>query len=262
MSRLSIFAALVVLLALGYFFRGPLGWAVWRSTHSASVATALNGTDPELLFSIGNYYFGEGAYDTQTAERYFQQVIRIDPMREGPHYQLARVYFINGDFASAHAQIQTELALHPDNKRSYYVRALIYGYRGELEKAEADFKEFLKWKSDGWAGWNDLAWIYFQEGKYEEARDAVRSALVRYPDNPWLLNSLGVALLNTNDQEGAKESFIKALSKLASMTEKEWGIAYPGNDPAVYREGFSKMKESVQENFELLTAVNSTSSPQ
>ena len=39
---------------------------------------------------------------------------------------------------------------------------------------------------------------------------------------------------------------------LAPMTEKDWGQAYPGNNPSTYGEGFSKMKESIQANLELI----------
>ena len=213
---------------------------------------------PKLLFSAGNYYFGGGAYDIQQAERYFHAALILNPMLEGPHYQLARIHFIRSDFSRAEVEINKELELHPDFRRSYYVRGLVYGYSGRLEESEADFKTFLEWKPESWAGHNDLAWIYFQEGKYEEARDAARAGLKIAPDNPWLLNSLGVALLNTDDKRGAKKAFTKALSLLDSMAEADWGAAYPGNNPNIYDEGFLKMKESIQENLELLDTVDST----
>jgi len=149
-------------------------------------------------------------------------------------------------------EINKELELHPDYKRSYYVRGLINGYNGNLRDAESDFKEFLKWKPESWAGNNDLAWIYFQQGKYAEARDTARAGLKVAPGNPWLLNALGVSLLNTGDKSAAKDAFIKALEVIEIMDEKDWGAAYPGNDPSIYREGFSKMKESIEQNLQLL----------
>ncbi|MDP2655313.1 MAG: tetratricopeptide repeat protein, partial [bacterium] len=117
-----------------------------------------------------------------------------------------------------------------------------------------DFKEFLKWKPDSWAGHNDLAWIYFQEGKYKEARDTALSGLAIAPNNPWLLNSLGVALLNIGDKTGAKDAFTKALEILKTMNEESWGSAYPGNDPMIYGEGFTQMRESIEANLKLLDA--------
>jgi tetratricopeptide (TPR) repeat protein len=237
-----------------------LSWALWRDFHTDSVAPAFDRTDPELFFEIGNYYFGGGAYDTQKAEKYFRAALALDPNMEGPHYQLARINFIHSDFNDAASEINKEIELHPDFGRSHYVRGLIYGYSGRLLEAETEFRKFLNWKPDSWAGNNDLAWIYFQEGKYAEALEVARAGLAITPNNPWLLNSLGVALLNTNDKKGAKEAFIGALTFLNAMTEREWGAAYPGNDPNIYGNGFSKMKESIAENLKLLATVDSATS--
>ncbi len=239
-------------------FQESFGWFAWNSLHSESLATTLNKTDPTLFFDIGNYYFGEGAYDLKKAETFFRKSLALDPELQGSHYQLARIYFILSDFYTAEIEINAELELHPEFGRSHYVRGLIYGYSGRLKEAEAEFIEFLKWKPDSWAGNNDLAWIYFQEGKYAAARDIARAGLEIAPNNPWLLNSLGVALLNTDDKAGAKEAFTKALALLNSMTEANWGAAYPGNNPGVYGEGLSQMRKSIQKNLTLLDGVDST----
>ncbi len=251
-------ASVLGILFVGYLYRAPLGWVVWKDFHTASFATILNTIDATLPFAIGNYYFGGGAYDIQKAKRYFRATLTLDAKLQGVHYQLARIYFIQSDFSGALTEIDTELTLYPDFKRSYYIRGLVYGYSGKLPEAEADFKAFLAWKPDSWAGHNDLAWIYFQEGKYIEARDTARAGLTLAPANPWLLNSLGVALMNTDDKKGAKEAFSKALTILESMSEKDWGVAYPGNNPTIYNEGFTKMKESIQENLRLLSVGDTT----
>ncbi len=232
------------------------GAFVWSNTRLAPIATTLAPRDAALRFEIGNYYFGGGAYDTTKAESYYRKALELDPNLQGPHYQLARIYFVQGDFYTAETEINKEMELHPDYKRSHYVRGLIYGYSGRLAEAGAEFKQFLKWKPDSWAGNNDLAWIYFQEGKYAEARDTARVGLTIAPENPWLLNALGVALLNLDDKNGAKEAFTKALAVLGSMSEQDWGKAYPGNSPEIYDDGLAKMKESIEQNLKLLNAVH------
>lgn len=233
-------------------YRTSAAAAVWSRMHFAPLAVFLDPRGAELRLDIGNYYFGGGAYDLGKAEYYLRQSLAIDPRIAGAHYQIARIHFIRGEFSSALDEINKELELYPDFKRSYYVRGLIYGYNRQFKEAEADFKEFLTWKPESWAGNNDLAWIYFQEGKYAEARDAVRAGLKTAPDNPWLLNSLGVALLNIGDKAGAKEAFIRALAVLGSLSEADWGAAYPGNDPGVYAKGLSQMRASLEANLKLL----------
>lgn len=232
------------------------GSTVWKYTNLASLATAIAPTDAMLRFNIGNYYFGGGAYDIGKAEKYLLQASGIDQSLPGLHYQLARIYFINGNFYKALEEINKEIELYPDFKRSHYVRGLIHGYTYMFPEAESDFKEFLKWKPNSWAGNNDLAWIFFQQGKYAETRDVALAGLAIAPDNVWLLNSLGLALLNTNDKNGAREAFEKALVVIESMSEKDWGVAYPGNDPKIYGKGFSKMKESIEQNLSLLDTVH------
>ena len=256
--KISALCALLIILVL-FIAKPPgvLARILWQQTRLAPLATFLAPSDATLRFEIGNYYFGGGAYDTEKAETYFRKALELDPSLQGPHYQLARIEFVRGDFYSAEVEINIELSQHPDFGRSHYVRGLIYGYSGRLKEAETEFKEFLKWKPESWAGNNDLAWIYFQEGKYKEARDAARAGLTIAPNNPWLLNSLGVALLNIDDKKGAKEAFIKALAILNSMTEADWGAAYPGNNPKVYGDGLAKMKESIQKNLALLDGVDS-----
>jgi len=226
---------------------------VFTYTHLPQLAIFLAPEDPILRFNIANYYFSSSAYNIKKAENYFLQALKIDQSLQGLHYQLARIYFVQGKFYTALEKINKEIELYPDFKRSYYVRGLIYGYTDRLPEAESDFKEFLKWKPDSWAGNNDLAWILFQQGKYAETRDVALAGLAIAPNNLWLLNSLGLALLNTNDKEGAREAFTKALAASALMSESDWGVAYPGNNPKSYAEGFSKTKESIKQNMELLS---------
>lgn len=239
-----------------FVYRIGVSRFVWKNVHTATIATALNPKDAVLRFEIGNYYFGGGVYNPERAEKYFKQALEIDSNIPGAHYQIARIYFVRGNFYTALQEINKEIELNPDFKRSYYVRGLVRGYSRNLAEAESDFKEFLKWKPESWAGWNDLAWVYFQEGKYKEARDSARKGLDIYPDNPWLLNSLGVALLNTGEKYDAKEAFAKALSVAESMVPEDWGRAYPGNNPEIYSEGLLKMKESIGNNLKLLADVN------
>ncbi|MBT9164734.1 MAG: hypothetical protein DDT23_00739 [candidate division WS2 bacterium] len=247
-----VIALFVLVGIIGIIGKTSIGMFVWTYTKIAPLATLVSPKDAVLRFEIGNYYFGGGAYDIEKAEKYYLEALKIDPALHGPHYQLARIYFVQGRFYLAMQEINKEIEMYPEFKRSYYVRGLIYGYSGRLEEAADDFKEFLKWKPDSWAGKNDLAWIYFQQGKYTETGDAARAGLKVAPDNPWLLNALGVSLLNTGDKKGAKEAFIKALEIVATMSPKDWGRAYPGNDPSIYREGLTKMKESIEENLKLL----------
>lgn len=230
---------------------------VWEKTKCGECSVFLNPRSAKLHFDIGNYFFGGGAYDIRKAEAHFRSAIALDNALPGTHYQLSRIYFIRGDLWEALTEISKELELHPDNQRSYYIRGLVYGYGGLLPEAEADFKKFLEWKPESWAGHNDLAWIYFQKGEYENVEKTAREGLKYDAANVWLLNSLGVALLNLEQKEEAEAVFQKALAILSSMNPEDWGKAYPGNDPQHYKTGFEQMKASIEANLNLLEDVDS-----
>ena len=232
------------------------GMMVWSDTHFALLAVAIAPHDAPLRFAIGNYYFGDGTYDLKKAEGSFRDALALDPHLERVHYQLARIYFMNSNFPSALAEIDTEITLFPDFERSYYVRGLIYGYANEPDKAIADFKEFLRWKPESWAGHNDLAWVYFLKGDYKNSAATAREGLTYAPNNVWLLNSLGVALLNEGNPAEAEKSLTAALSVANKMTPEDWGRSYPGNNPSVYGDGLDAMKASIERNLALIVAAN------
>jgi tetratricopeptide (TPR) repeat protein len=98
--------------------------------------------------------------------------------------------------------------------------------------------------------------VYFSAGKYEEARDAALDGLKNGPDNMWLNNSLGVALLNLGDKEGALEAFIIAEKSAEKLTPADWGVSYPGNDPVMYESGLEETKASIHHNLHLLDAAH------
>ncbi len=253
---LAVFGVLLVVLVLFSTVRNALAHVLVQQ-RLPQLAVLMHPTDAGIYFSIGNHYFSDEAYNTQKAVRNYRLALQFDPSLQGPHYQLARIYFIQGNFTDALYEINRELAQHPEYMRAHYTRGLIYGYIGDLERAASDFEAFVTWKPDSWAGHNDLAWVQFQQGRYADAAETAQRGLAITPDNPWLLNSLGVAQLNLGLKEDARVAFTKAQRIAETMAPKDWGVAYPGNDPAIYAEGLDKMKSSLTENLLLTNDVDS-----
>lgn len=194
-----------------------------------------------FLINRGNYYFGGGTYNTVKAAQYYKWATYLDRDMPHAHYQLSRIYFVEGKNNDALREVNATIALAPDFGRAYYMRGLIYGYTKKLDEAETDFKKILelgelepgagKLGQGGWAVYNDLAWIQFQKGSYADVEVSARQGLEKYPDNPWLLNSLGLALLNLEKKEEARATFEQALQKAEELTVEDVRRAYPGNDP-------------------------------
>lgn len=233
---------------------------VWQKYRWPRTAILLDRNDTDLAMFIGNYYFngvvGGGKYSPDIAKKAFEKAVRVNPKILWGHYQLARIYFVKGNFDKAIEEINKELKANPENLRSLYVRGLIYGYQnqaGDLGKAETDFLSFTQWAPKEWAGYNDLAWILEKEGKYEEARKTINLALkdaLGAENNPWLWNALGVAELNLKKYSDAADSFKKAESLAKKLTLEEWRRSYPGNNPASAEEGLSAFLRAIKNNIQ------------
>jgi len=241
--------AALLLLGLGYggFF-----------LHTGSALTLLSKGEfnwSRFYYERGSYYFGGGAYNIDYAQKYFVASLSLPGAEDRyQHYQLGRVYFIKGYLHDALNEFNKEEIAHPDFKRVHYARGLTYAYLDRLNESIEDFKAFLEWKPQSWAAHNDLVWVYFRKGDFINAEKYAREGLTFSPDNAWLSNSLGTALLNLGNYKEAKEHLLKAQIGFNGMTKQQWGAAYPGNDPRIYEQGFEATKKSVANNLALVEA--------
>jgi len=249
----GIFSFLLLLLfSVTFPYRSLLATSVWEYFHTEKLATLMDRENPTLAFTIGEYYFNHGSYDITKAEYYYTRAITLDPRYLEAYYQRGRVFFIQGKFPRAFVDMRMVLNIDPEWKRAYYMLGLIHGYSGELDKAVTDFQAFLEWKPNSWAGHNDLVWVYFQQGNYAQAREVASDGLELSPENPWLENSLGVALMDLGNFDEAKIYFERALEHAKQLEPKKWGEAYPGNNPDLYTMGLESMLVSIQKNLDLI----------
>lgn len=247
--QISLIASLSVACFLPY--RTAINQTLWDITRADTLLIYFNPRDASIRFTLAQYYFNHGAYDIAKAKRYYQDTLEFDPDHLLAHYQLGRIYFIQGEHRQALNEINIVLNLDPEFEKGYYMYGLINGYSGNMRQAIYGFEEFIKRDDFNWAGYNDLAWVHFQLGDFEKTLEVAEKGLGKAYNNPWLLNMQGLALINLGQTEKAHQSFSKALERINTMTPQDWGIAYPGNDPRIYAEGLKRMQEAIEHNFEL-----------
>lgn len=236
-------------------YRHAIASLAWQTTHADAIADFLSPRDPALWLDIGSYYFGHGAYDLGRASRAYARVLVLDPTNRDAHYQLGRIAFLDGDFPRAIEHIDQAVDRDPNFAKAYYMKGLILGYRGSLIEAVEYFERYIRLVPDSWAGYNDLAWLQFQLGRYSETLAATTKGLAHSPENVWLLNMHGLALMNLDRRDEAKDFFLRAKRLSDQMLPQDWGRAYPGNDPAIYPEGLERMREAIDHNLGLLYSV-------
>ena len=167
------------------------------------------------------------------------------------NHQLARIYFVEGDYNTALSYINKEISIYPDNMNAYYIKGLIYGFMNRNHDAIETFKYYTS-KTNTWAGHNDLAWLQFKIGDYEGALSTIDKIKDTYIDNVWILNTRAIILYNLHRIDEAKKDINKAQILVGKMTPVSWGSSYPGNDPSIYTEGLEKMRQSIKENYKLI----------
>jgi tetratricopeptide (TPR) repeat protein len=251
---LFVCALLATLIVVGvYIKRTEVGTFVWEKTHSAFIATTLN-QNPDFLVTVGNYYFNdtnEHTYNLPKAKKYFLKAVKKDERVRDAWHQLARISFLEGNYPEALFYINNQIYFHGRGLMSaYYMRGLIYGYAGKYKEAQENFIIFLGWDQKNWAAHNDLAWAYFQGGRYEEAYVIAQRGLAFNPENPWLLNMAGVALLNQGKKKEAQPLFETALTNMKTLTPAAWVRAYPGNSPAIAEQGLAETIQAIEKNLE------------
>lgn len=216
-----------------------------------------------LLRRIGYETFGGCCYNLTIAKwAYGSMVSNHDSDRQETinntgkdpqwaNHQLARIYFVEGDYNTALIYINREIALYPDNLNAYYIKGLIYGFMNNNHDAIETFKYYTS-RTHTWAGHNDLAWLQFKIGDYAGALATIDKIKDTYTDNVWVLNTRAIILYNLYRIDEAKNDIDKAQIAIDKMTSERWGSSYPGNDPSIYAEGLIKMKQSIEENHKLI----------
>jgi tetratricopeptide (TPR) repeat protein len=216
----------VLYLTTGTFFASYL----WDNYKLFYISLLLNSKDEQLAIEVGNYFFnGDGGYDINKAVYAFKKANKIHETFTA-HYALSRLYLVAGLPLESILHVNKASLLDINDKRTIYVRGLAYANAGLLDLAEKEFKEFLAYAPKAWASYADLSWILLQEEKYEEAKKISEKGLKETEkDNPWLLNNLGVSLMNLGRAQDALSYFEKSRIFAEKISDEEWFRAYSGN---------------------------------
>lgn len=233
------------------------------SPHFLESDSPPNTADP---FELGQYYFNhgdkaDGAYDLKKAREYFEIAIEEDPAAHSLlWYQLGRIDFLEGRFNAAIYKFEKQIEYFKDEVPNvYYMLGLSHGYLAretldskEWKQAERFFQTYLGYDPRSPWAHVDLAWAYFSQGKFETMKAVMNEAIQYHPDNPWVLNMYGLALLNTGERAQAREAFLEAQAEAEELTPETWGKVYPGNDPELWEVGLEEFKSLIEANLALV----------
>lgn len=245
--------ALALVLVFGILFHDRIVDRVYALRHTAPAIASPD--NAQLQFDAGTYFLNTRSsnYDLGRAEKYLKRAVRANPSFPYVHHELARVYFLNGDFDAAELHATIEIQNHGDESpRAYYVRGLVRGFQGDYEGAVFDYAQYLKFDPHNWAAINDYAWVLLKSEHFEEAIIASARGLQFFPDNAWLLSTNSVALAEQGYAGPARAQAEAAVVAAQKVTEEEWLKAYPGNDPRIASDGVAALRSATELNAQML----------
>jgi tetratricopeptide (TPR) repeat protein len=178
---LALAVLITLLLIVVYFMLLRLPVPIKNMYEDISFAMAPSG---QKAFAYGEEHFNAkdpSEYDIDRASRFFQAAVRLDPTLPYVHHEIARIYFLHGDFGNAMQQIDIQIAQEGERTaNSYYIRGLIEGYMGDYAASANDYEHFLKFDPRNWAGLNDYAWVLLKAGRIKDAFFATSKGLIAF----------------------------------------------------------------------------------
>jgi len=121
-----------------------------------------------------------------------------------------------GRFDQAIAAARAALRTEPDLVEAHVLLGNALQRKGELREAVGTFSRILALKPDASFTMVDLLSALINLGELERASEEARRFLARFPQDPILLEELGVARLFLRDYDGALAAFEKAIAVEAS----------------------------------------------
>lgn len=198
---------------------------------------------------LGEIYLVEKKF--ADAGQQFQKAMAIDPQWQLPHNNLSRVYLIQGKKAQAAQSLNAALDQNPRNAAAYLTLGSLYQNGGEMEKVMDVYEKALDALPNLWPAANNLAfllasddsepesldrardlalravhlqpnrpdvidtlgWVHYQRGETDLAISEYEKAIKKAPDSAMISYHLGLALMQVNRLEEAREMLEKAASQ-------------------------------------------------
>jgi predicted CXXCH cytochrome family protein len=156
----------------------------------------------------GQYYQKKG--DKEKAEKAYLEAIRQDPYLAQPYFNLANLYYSQGNLPTAKEQFEKVIELDPNSGDTYYSLGLLLAEMEDLEASEINLGKAAKLTGDPNHYYN---WALTLQNlrRPEEAENAYKTALQISPDNERILYALAILYLQQNRKQDAQSIVMKLL---------------------------------------------------
>jgi tetratricopeptide (TPR) repeat protein len=152
-----------------------LDWDFEASSRELALALELGPSDPEAHIQAALLGVVE---DRELAFAHAELALRLDPLSESTHFQLAWCYYFGGEPARALEQSRTTLERFPDSLLTWYVLGLSHLSLGQVHEGVTALEKATSLSRESF-GLGYLGCAYAFVGRQEDARAILDELLTR-----------------------------------------------------------------------------------
>jgi tetratricopeptide (TPR) repeat protein len=182
-----------------------------KAASSGDYAPALEGR--ATLIEMGG--------DLDAARALLDEATELDPQNAAYPYRAAQISLATGEIREAEERLEEALRRDPAHAHASNDLAWILAERGtDLDRAYGLARRASRAEPTATV-LDTLGWVQYRRGLYAEAAATLERAYSLDPSSPSVAYRLGLALLETGDEDRAKELFEEALAGDASFPEAD-----------------------------------------
>jgi len=251
-TKWVVIAAAILLIAAFALVPNARSWAEGKLIIAEEEFQLYFDPSAERAYAYAESHFDSAdavTYDLHRARALYREALELDPTIPFARHQLARISFLEENYSEALVLINAEIETNENlSLSSYYIRGLIKGFAGDYDGAAKDYETYLKGDASNWAAINDYAWVLLKGDHPLEALVAIDWGLIFWPDNTWLLNNKATAHYELEQIDLAFDAATRAEASAVGVSEEDWLLAYPGNDPLMASEGVQALRNAIAAN--------------
>ena len=163
------------------------------------------------------------------AEEFFSKAIKENPDYVRPYYSLARIYLADKNEEKAIAQYQAVLDKNPQQAGPHMLMGIIYDVQKRYDLSEKHYRSALKVDPDFAPAANNLAYLLtIRDKAIDEALGLARKAKEKLPEDPNVMDTLGLVYYKKGLYDSAISEFSDSLAKLPdnAIIHYHLGLAY------------------------------------
>ncbi|MGD0792577.1 MAG: rhomboid family intramembrane serine protease [Terriglobales bacterium] len=182
---------------------------------------------------------------TDQAIKELQTAVRQRPGYVPAHYELARAYWVKGDFASAEGEFKRVIELKPKDERAYFYLGMTYLEEKRPQPAREIFVQQLRVNPNSADAHFGLAEVSSTEQKYPEAIEEYKLTAKLDPDYDGVYQEMGLAQARLKLYDDAIASFLKQ-QKIGDNPETENALASAYEAKGMHREAEQAKQRAAQ----------------